>query len=316
MFTVNNFTRRWLIRVVFVALAICTMSCNSGISQDSILIAVGFKDPPPPPKPTPPPPPPRYMVDVVIDSASKTAEPAAIEEVFANTVDFVATMDPKSEIRLWILNDSDAQLVNLEAAPKGGRVAAAKSGATGIPHSAEATLQVERLLAAYAGTPKSQGSPIAEALTKVSLAAPVDRRHWHVVVLTDGIQESAPCDDDDTPRAAPHYPTQDCQPRFNCTPPQKPDWLKYLAQQRLLPVGNFSGAEISFVHFEPTAHANAWSDHPCLPSMAFAQALEDLWRAGLVERTAARVKFELRGPTFPKPTPPAMVAANMTKEGK
>ena len=293
--------------VLLLAFATLAMSCSRLTPDDETLIDVGLKDRPPPPKPVPPPPPPRWTVDVIIDAASSSAARPNIEEALVGAVNFVATQDSNSEIRLWVLDKSDAQLMNKKDAAATGRdvVDSAHSASHG---AADATLRVERLLTALSGAPKVSVSPLAEALTKIGLSPPSDRKHWFIVVLTNGVQERDTCPVSVYSRPRP------CQPRFNCAPPAKPEWFKYLDTQRLLPVGGLAGAEVVFAHFEPNPTRRCCADAQCLSSMAFVQALQDLWRGALAERGGAHVAFELRGPTFPKLPEPVALPPTSTKE--
>lgn len=294
------------IAIVVVVLALVATACTSFIPKDETLIELGLKDPPPPPKPIPPPPPPRYTVDIVVDTESVAAARPNVEEVIVGAVEFVATMDPASSIRLWVLDGADAQLLKRGDGSANGWVAAARTPNQN-GRTPGATREVEQHLTALLAAPKAHGSPIAEALTKVSLSPPADRKHWFIVVVTDGVQERNAC-------ARPYWQSNPCQPRFNCSPPLKADWLKHLDDQRLLPSGRLVGAEIVFAFFEPMPESRCCNEPECLSSMAFVQSLQDLWRAALQERAGARVGFELRAPSFPNTVQAFALPATATKE--
>ncbi len=274
--------------------ALVTPACEKLTPDKETLVALSLADPDPPPPPVvppPPPPPPRWTVDLVIDTASSAASKSAVGETVAAAVDFIGEQDPTSELRIWVLDSADAQLVNQRSTNVNGWVQAV-DGANPAHRSGEATLRIERLMTALAAIPPAAASPVAEGLTKVGLSAPADRQHWLVILLTDGIQERNTC-------PAPWDRPSPCQPRFNCTPPSKIEWLKFLDDQRLLPEGALNGADVVFGFFEPAPQQICCGDGRCLASMAYVQALQELWRAALVERAGARVTFSLRAAKLP-----------------
>lgn len=273
-----------------VCVTLSETSCKTLIPEDSVLVALSMKDAPPPPKPVPPPPPPLYTVDIVVDTGSAPGAKANVEQVVTAAVEFVAAQDPGSDVRLWVLGESDAQLLSNQASSQSGWVVA-----TDTAHrSPDVNLRIQRMLTAYSSARRSSANPLAEALTKVSLAPPSDRSHWLLLILSDGVEQRSQC------RSPGYQLSRPCQPAFNCTPPAKAEWLKYLDQQRLLQGGALKGAAITFAYFEPSAEHRCCDEPPCLGSMAYAQALQDLWRAALAERAGGNVTFELRAPTFPK----------------
>ena len=284
-------------------------ACEKFAPDKATLVALSMADPDPPPQPVPPPPPPRWTVDVVIDSASVAAAKPKIEETIAHIVDFIGVQDPSSQIRLWALNGSDAQLLDDKSLPQGDATRAVQ---TGQPpgRSAEATLNIQRLLAMVASAPRVGVSAIAEGITKVSLASPLDRGHWWIVLLSDGIETPEFCDEWD-------YYKRHCRLRLSCSPSTKAAWSKFLNDERLLPPGSLNGAVVTFAYFEPTPRPRWYRDRPCLSSIAFTQAIADLWRSALTERAgASRLTFALRAPEVPAQTSTAVAPTATTQEEK
>lgn len=285
------------------------VGCGNWMPQDTTLVEYGIKDPAPPPVP---PPPPIIVVDIVVDASSPGGARANTDELIALAVDYVFRNGAGSQIRLWCLSSSSAELLVTVSVPPGQSTESAPEA----PRLPQATLMQQHLLAELAKAKRTSVSPLGEALTKVALAAPADRSHWVIVVATDGIQNRKACSEN-------YYVNPAlCRLQFSCRPPVSKEWLKSLDEERLLAPGSLRGAAVVFAYFEPVATGGACCGHrPSLASMAFTQTVRDLWTTALVERAGATLTFTMRAPTWPRfavvdPRSAMTITQNADKEPK
>jgi len=256
--------------LVFVAiLAVLLLACGGDPAHPSIgtrfARAVGLTDPPPPPSVT---------VDLVCDpSKDSTCTTESLDATLAAMLPVTAER-PGSELRLFLLGPDLASTKRVSdvknALAVSGNANSAKTARARFVDGARSSVMTAAQ-PFLAGNPKG-GSPIAEALTTIAMAA-VHTDSRIICVISDARQVSAIGGD------------------FECDDPlpTPQGFTKALQRERVLPPGSLAGVKVFFTYLAITPIHR--KEQGCVETLERLAQMKDLWTA-VIEAAGGTTQFD------------------------
>jgi hypothetical protein len=255
--------------VLAAILAVFLIACGGDPAHPSIgtrfTRAVGLTDPPPPPSVT---------IDLVCDpSKDSTCTTESLDATLAATLPVTAER-PGSELRLFMLGPDLASTkliadVNNTVAVSGNANSAKTARARFVDASRSSVMTAAQPY--LAGNPKG-GSPIAEALTTIAMAA-VHTDSRIICVISDARQVSAIGGD------------------FECDDPlpTPQGFTKALQRERVLPPGSLAGVKVFFTYLAITPIHR--KEQGCVETLQRLAQMKDLWTAA-IEAAGGATQFD------------------------